>query len=377
MARAIFNSSLLRMEDGVPEIRRDDAALFTKTLLRTLNICTGRDIKVSVLRSRISVHVQCCRAVWLISPSLAQACKDFIVRNITPSHARTAALTKYLLFLSKSFAPRAPASIIESSKPKDEDEGLGRTRDGKLMQPPDAAYKRLHILYILHDVLSFLTVRSKDAQHSRHIICNESAWENLKTHGGLFAQLAACSDNKPRSEQATLASVRRVLKLWQKLNILDAATHAKFNSQCEEASTTAWSEFQQKLASTEAQAVLDEQRRRDEERKWMLPVQHHLPHDPSAPWHDLPAANALLQKRVQGYPLRASDLPPGGYRLMNGGRQASDGLKADVEEIHREALKCFDKYTNAEDVKDVDALGNIVWKDRPTRNFWGIEIKPE
>ncbi|KAM0721567.1 hypothetical protein Q7P37_002492 [Cladosporium fusiforme] len=350
VARAIFNSSLLRTEDAVPEIRRDDAAIFTKQLLKTLNICTGRDIK---------------------------ACKDFIVRNVTPSHARTAALIKYLLFLSKSFGPKSPGSILESAKPKDEDEGLGRTSNGKLMQPPDAAFKRLHILYVLHDVLCFVAVRSKDPHHARHIVCNDSVWQNLKTHASLFAQLAACSENKPRSGQTTLANVRRVLKLWQKLNIIDNATCTKLESQCEEANATSWGDFQQKLASTEAQAILDEQRRREEERKWMLPIQHHLPNDPSAPWHDLPAANALLQKRVQGYPLRANELPPGGYRLMNGGRQASDGLKADVEELHREALKCFDKYTNAEEVKDVDTLGNIIWKDRPTRNYWGLEIRPE
>lgn len=244
------------------------------------------------------------------------------------------------------------------------------------MQPPDAAFKRLHILYVLHDVLCFIAVRSKDPQHSGTIVCNDLAWENLKTHGGLFAQLASCSENKSRSNQSTLPSVRRVLKLWQKLNILEPTAHAKLDSQCEEASTTSWSDFQQKLATTEAQALLEEQRRREEEKKWVLPIQHHLPNDPSAPWHDLPAANGLLQKRVQGYPLRAGDLPPGGYRLMNGGRQASDGLKADVEELHREALKCFDKYTDAAEVKDVDALGNIVWKDRPTRNFWGFEIEP-
>lgn len=62
VARAIFNSSMLRMEDGVPEIRRDDAALFTKTLLRTLNICTGRDIKVSTGQMHTTFHQPSCIA---------------------------------------------------------------------------------------------------------------------------------------------------------------------------------------------------------------------------------------------------------------------------------------------------------------------------
>lgn len=57
MARAIFNSSLLRMENGVPEIRRDDAALFTKTLLKTLNICTARDIKVGTRAREATIAI--------------------------------------------------------------------------------------------------------------------------------------------------------------------------------------------------------------------------------------------------------------------------------------------------------------------------------
>ena len=50
-----------------------------------------------------------------------QACKDFITRYVTPSTARTAALTKYLLQLSKQCAPRGSGSRSESARPKDED----------------------------------------------------------------------------------------------------------------------------------------------------------------------------------------------------------------------------------------------------------------
>jgi hypothetical protein len=146
-------------------------------------------------------------------------------------------------------------------------------------------------------------------------------------------------------------------------------------SKCEEASTISWNDLQQKFEAEEAQVLLDEQRRREEATKWILPVQHHLPHDNTPAWHDLPATNALFQKRTQGYPLQATGLPRGGYTLKNGGQQADDALKSDVEELHKEALRCFDKYTNADEVRDIDAMGNIIWKDRPTRNFWGFEVK--
>ena len=96
-----------------------------------------------------------------------QACKVFIIKNITPSTVRTAALTKYLLHLSKQCSPRNPGSLVESARPKDEDEGLGRVTDGRLMQPPDAAFRRLHLLYLLHDVLCFLVIKLKDPPHAK------------------------------------------------------------------------------------------------------------------------------------------------------------------------------------------------------------------
>ena len=39
-------------------------------------------------------------------------------------------------------------------------------------------------------------------------------------------------------------------------------------------------------------------------------------------------------------------------------------------------LHAFDKYTIADDVQDVDAMGNIIYKDadRPTRNYWGWSL---
>jgi hypothetical protein len=284
-------------------------------------------------------------------------------------------LTKYLLTLSKSFGPRPSGSVTEAARPKEEDEGLGRNRDGNLMQPPDAAFKRLHILYIVHDVLCFVVVKPHDSQQINRIQCDDAAWESLKTHAGLLAQLASCSENKSRLGRPSLEPVRRLLRVWQKLNIFDADACSSIGSKCEEAGTISWNDLQQKFEAEEAQVLLDEQRRREEATKWTLPMQHHLPHDNTAPWHDLPATNALFQKRTQGYPLQAASLPRGGYHLRNGGRQADDALKSDVEELHKEALRCFDKYTNADEVRDIDALGNIIWKDRPTRNFWGFEVK--
>jgi hypothetical protein len=46
IARAVFTSALLRADADAPEIRREDAASFSKALVKAMNICTNRDIKV-------------------------------------------------------------------------------------------------------------------------------------------------------------------------------------------------------------------------------------------------------------------------------------------------------------------------------------------
>jgi len=48
IARAVFTSALLRADADAPEIRREDAASFTKALIKVTNICSNREMKVRV-----------------------------------------------------------------------------------------------------------------------------------------------------------------------------------------------------------------------------------------------------------------------------------------------------------------------------------------
>ena len=49
LQRASLSIALVRSGADAPEVRREDAALFLKTLLRTTNICTHYDIKVGTV----------------------------------------------------------------------------------------------------------------------------------------------------------------------------------------------------------------------------------------------------------------------------------------------------------------------------------------
>jgi len=44
--RAGLSIALIRSGSGAPEVKRDDAGLFLKTLHRTVNVCTHEDTKV-------------------------------------------------------------------------------------------------------------------------------------------------------------------------------------------------------------------------------------------------------------------------------------------------------------------------------------------
>ena len=51
---------------------------------------------------------------------------------------------------------------------------------------------------------------------------------------------------------------------------------------------------------------------------------------------------------------------------------ADGALIAEVDALCTESTEAFSMRTNAEDVLDVDALGNVVWKDKPMRNHLGF-----
>ena len=310
------------------------------------------------------------------------------MRNITPSRARTSALVTYLLVLSKASRPRESGRQADASGGGDENEGL-QVVNGRLQQPPSAAYRRLHLLHVAHDVLSFLTVRLKDSAHSQGLVCDELALESLKGHAGIFMQLAACKDAKQSSSDSrhgfgisssrdsssssTLPQVQAILGIWGRIGVFSKEKCADLRASNDKAGGDVFDLLLEKLAQDENQAALDEQKRKKEESKWFVPARHGVPNDPSAPWHELPATNGLYMKRTQGY-MRAADLPQGGFPLKNGGKEADGEMEKAVTDLYQDVLKCFDKYVEPDEVRDVDALGNVVWKDakRSTKNHWGF-----
>lgn len=259
---------------------------------------------------------------------------------------------------------------MDTTKPGDENEGLGKIIDGRVQQPPEPAFKRLHLLYILHDVLLHYHIHRNDYD-------SPELWatlDRMQPDIARLAELAACGCGGKSS--STCQEILQLLTHWEHTVMFSTEQINEMRDNVRAADGVEWATAINKLAAREERTADQERRRREDETKWMIPDRHGVHNDPAAPWHELPAANGLYLKRTAGSPLFAGDLPPGGIKVQKGGYEADAEMKNDVLSLYDEVMRCFDKYTPAEDVQDVDALGNIIWKDpeRPTRNYWGFTL---
>ncbi|KAK4541103.1 hypothetical protein LTR36_008328 [Oleoguttula mirabilis] len=225
--------------------------------------------------------------------------------------------------------------------------------------------KRLHILHITSDIC--LAIQ----QHRDPFAISGI----LKRHVPLLLTLATYVD--PVKDTKTYTGVMELIGVWHDNQVFQPDELLKLYERVLEADAMSycktWEDVKAHVA-TEELKVAAELARELEDAKWTLPKRHGVPNDPTAPWYELPAANGLYMKRTRGYPLRSYALPQGGYELGSGVDRSQ--LKTDVEKLHSEMLHAFDKYTNADDVQDIDAVGNIIYKDpeRPTRNYWGWSL---
>lgn len=259
---------------------------------------------------------------------------------------------------------------MDTTKPGDENEGLGKIINGRVQRPPEPGFKRLHILYIIHDVLLHYHTHRDNYGTSE-------LWDSLdrmQPDVAKLAELAACGCVGKAS--STCQQILELLDFWQHTVIFSTEQINEMRENVRAADGTEWDAAISKLAAREESTANLERQRREDETKWIIPDRHGVINDPTAPWHELPAANGLYLKRTTGSPLYANELPPGGIKIQNGGNEADAEMKNDVLTLYDEVVKCFDKYSPVDEVQDVDALGNIIWKDpeRPTRNYWGFTL---
>ncbi|KAK3074816.1 hypothetical protein LTR53_002411 [Teratosphaeriaceae sp. CCFEE 6253] len=314
------------------------------------------------------------RAANVCTTANVQRCTARIIATIFGNSIRATALCRFLVALSKTFAPVRPLKRATTTPDDERLLGLPSFINGKAPQLPQPHFKRLHVLYVLSDVLLYMRRHAQTFYEQ----ANADSHAVLKRHLPYLAALAAFTGNARYAK--TSPHVLALLKNWSDAKVLSEAQAAKIYAQVSQADAggVTWEVFRDRIGAEEAgaAAVVAEEAKRS---TFALPRHHGVPNDPTAPWHHLPAANGLYMKRTKGYPLRASALPVGGYELVPPKKEPipAPALVRDVRWLHQEMLHAFEKPTKAENVKDVDAMGNIIYKSRarPTRNYYGWTLK--
>ncbi|KAI1823018.1 hypothetical protein F4861DRAFT_353583 [Xylaria intraflava] len=266
------------------------------------------------------------------SPPNVQKCKQWIFANIAHSPARVAAMAKYLLALAGSYS----ADLATTRKQRE----------------PSSKRKRLHLLYILNDVLYHAHVRDE----------NHGLAANLELTLPSLFQSAAGFPNSPKHIDKLLS----LLDLWEEtryyqsdfINKLRQAVHKGPDSL--ESQTAADSAN----GSTNTTAA-----RPSKDTPFTMPTMHG---DASAPWYDLPAANWLpVMEPNSTRPMNPELIKP--LRFVPGPAdkqlvEAVKNLLADVDRIYSKEFSIDDSRT-----EDIDQMGQRVILDEITGEAVGGE----
>lgn len=256
-----------------------------------------------------------------------QKCRAWIVEYIAPSNARATALGKYLVALSKSL-------------------------EGQDASKPSAKRKRLHLLYIISDVLHHTVAK----QHDRNL---ESA---LQSHlPGLVAN-AAAFQNSPKHAQ----KLERLVELWEVKAYVSPGVLPKLRDALKGSISGSENQEQQTaLGSTSLKIAKDA--------PFVLPSHHG---DSSTPWFDLPASTWLPHLTPNSTkPMLPDLIQP--IQLASGpaDRAVTEAVKAllsDVDRIFSKG-KTWNASSNESHLTDTNQLGEMVLIDEVTGDIIGGE----
>ncbi|KAI1864188.1 hypothetical protein JX265_008559 [Neoarthrinium moseri] len=257
------------------------------------------------------------------SPANVQKCKQWILSHVVQSAARVSALGKYLTALSASFNVEVAAS--------------------RQAREPSSKRKRLHVLYVLNDVLYHTCVRQRTDTLSSQL---EPSLPALVRHAAVFA-------NCPKHSK----KVSDLVRLWGEKNYFSTSFISKLQDIVLEAPSsdpTGANELPSNGASAGPRSSRDA--------PFIMPSMHG---DATVPWYDLPAGNWLpLIEPNSTRPMNPSMIKP--LQFMAGPAEktlvkAVQHLLEDVDRIYAKDHGLGDDPT-----EDIDELGQRIIVDEIT-----------
>ncbi|KAL2152451.1 hypothetical protein VTH82DRAFT_5635 [Thermothelomyces myriococcoides] len=210
--------------------------------------CSRDDIE-SMLSLVNSTITQC-------SPSNVQRCKQWALSNLVPSSSRIGPFCKYLVALSKSF--EGPSHVP-----------AGESNSGRV---PSAKRRRLHVLYILNDVLYHVHHRDRDREFA----------QKLEPTLPALVRSAASFNNCPKH----IRKLHDLIGLWEENRYFSSSFIQQLRTAVDEGPSSSDESKNDKDADTSTDPVA----KAAKTAPWVMPAMHG---DPSTPWYDLPAGNWL------------------------------------------------------------------------------------
>ncbi|KAL1991875.1 hypothetical protein VTN49DRAFT_5183 [Thermomyces lanuginosus] len=304
IAKAAFSASLLRPDPT--SVSREEIAEFHSRLEKALSRCNRNNI---------------------------QSCKDWLLQYVVSSSNRAGGLGKFLVALSESFnGPDGQTSATDSR--------------------PSGKRKRLHVLYLLNDVLHHTKYHSE--RDSSTFVNFSTA---LQPHiVELLALAASYNDQKNPKHHRRLG---QLLDLWADYGYYGAEYVEKLRETVKNRQSTVATKKADGASSGEGEQQKESQRNAP----YIMPGTHG---DPSTPFYDLPAGN-FIPHIIPGSPV---PIRPDRVKALQLHAGPADGKLVDaVKKFLKEADRIYDPSSAAadEDVDiDIDELGQTIIRDRKT-----------
>ncbi|OBT78628.1 hypothetical protein VF21_02308 [Pseudogymnoascus sp. 05NY08] len=273
IAKATFAASLLR-PDPIP-VPRDDIAQF-HTLLG-------------------AVSTQC-------SPTNIQRCKRWVLSNVIQSTTRITALAKFLAALSASFSDADRGTLVSARR------------------ETSAKRRRLHILYLISDLIYHTKIRDRDTSVADNF---------LPLLANLFSSTASFK-NCPKH----LRKVEQLLDIWAEKHYYSTNDINKIRQAVETAQRS--NSTTNEAADADSRAISNVAAKSAKDVPFTMPAMHG---DQNLPWYDLPAGN-LMQHIIPNStrPIDPTLVKP--MRLVPG--QVDEELVASVKTFLEEVETIYD-----------------------------------
>ncbi|KAI0876612.1 hypothetical protein GGS24DRAFT_216791 [Hypoxylon argillaceum] len=266
------------------------------------------------------------------SPPNVQKCKQWVFANLAHSPARVAAMAKYLVALASSFS----ADLAATRKARE----------------PSSKRKRLHILYVLNDLLYQAHVRDQDTSFATNL---ELALPSL-------VQSAAAFPNSPKHVKKLLD----LLDIWEQNRYYQADFINKLRKAVRDGPQS-----QDSVAAADGctNGFANTATKLSKDVPFIMPTIHG---DATSPWYDLPAANWLpVMEPNSTRPMNPEMIRPLRFASGPADKQlikAVQNLLADVDRIYSRECGSTDDRT-----EDIDQMGQRVILDEITGEVIGGE----